>query len=68
MAEQHKVEDLKGRAKEAVGTLTHNKKLQRKGKVTRLSAFVKRTGEQAKQKVTELAKDTGLAKKLKRSM
>lgn len=56
MAAQHKAEELKGRAKEAAGALAHDKKLQRKGKADRVSAFVKRTADKARQKATELAK------------
>lgn len=57
MAEQYKGEELKGRAKEAAGDLAHNKKLQRKGKADQVSAFVKRSGDKAKRKVTELTEN-----------
>lgn len=70
MAKQHKGEKLKGRVKEAVGELTRNKKLQRKGKADQVAAFVKRTGDKVKHKATELAekvKTAELAQKLKRS-
>lgn len=38
-----KIEDLKGRAKEAVGDLTDNDRLKREGKVDQATAKVKET-------------------------
>ena len=42
-----KTEDLKGRAKEAAGSLTDNDKLRREGKVDQASAKVKDKAEDA---------------------
>lgn len=70
MSIRHKGEELKGRAKETVGHLTHNKKLQLQGKADQALALVKRAGHNAKQKTTEHAaklKVTGLTRKLKGS-
>lgn len=70
VAIKHKGEELKGRAKEAVGGLTHNKKLQLKGKADQALALVKHAGHNVKQKTTDHAaklKATGLTRKLKGS-
>jgi len=42
-----KTEDLKGRAKEAAGSLTDNDKLRREGKVDQASASAKEKAEGA---------------------
>ena len=42
-----KAEDLKGRAKEAAGSVTDNDKLRREGKVDQASAKVKEKAEDA---------------------
>ena len=42
-----KTEDLKGRAKEAAGSLTDNDDLRREGKVDQASASVKEKAEDA---------------------
>jgi len=42
-----KTEDLKGRAKEAAGSLTDNDKLRREGKVDQASASAKEKAEDA---------------------
>ena len=41
MADTHKGEELKGRAKEAVGDLTNNDDLKREGKIDQSSARTK---------------------------
>jgi uncharacterized protein YjbJ (UPF0337 family) len=41
MADKHKGEELKGRAKEAVGDLTNNDDLKREGKIDQSSARTK---------------------------
>lgn len=43
----NKAEDLKGRAKEAAGSVTDNDKLRREGKVDQASATVKDKAEGA---------------------
>ena len=50
---EHKGEEFKGRAKEAVGDLTGNKDLQREGKVDQGSAKVKDTVGDAADKVKD---------------
>jgi uncharacterized protein YjbJ (UPF0337 family) len=47
-------DDLKGRAKEAVGDLTDNDELKREGKVDRASGFVKDKVEQVTDKAKEI--------------
>jgi len=47
-------DDLKGRAKEAVGDLTNNDDLKREGKVDRASGFVKDKVEQVADKVKDV--------------
>ena len=46
-------DDLKGRAKEAVGDLTDNDELKNEGKVDRATGFVKDKVEQVADKVKE---------------
>jgi uncharacterized protein YjbJ (UPF0337 family) len=41
MADQHKGEEMRGRAKEAAGDLTGDEDLQREGKVDKTSASIK---------------------------
>ena len=58
---EHRGEEYKGRAKEAVGDLADDDELKREGKVDQGSASAKRTAEKAKDKVedaTDRVKDT----------
>ena len=48
-----KMEDLKGRAKEAAGDLTNNRDLENEGKADQAGAKVKETAENAKDKVSD---------------
>ena len=52
-----KTDDIKGRAKEAVGDLTDNKDLKREGKVDRASGSAKDKAEDAVDKVRDKVKD-----------
>jgi uncharacterized protein YjbJ (UPF0337 family) len=52
-----KADDLKGRAKEAVGDLTDNDDLKREGKVDRTAGNVKEKAEEAIDKVREKVDD-----------
>ncbi len=52
-----KIDDLKGRAKEAAGDLTENDDLKREGKVERAAADVKEKGSDAVDKVRDKVKD-----------
>jgi uncharacterized protein YjbJ (UPF0337 family) len=52
-----KTDDIKGRAKEAVGDLTDNKDLKRDGKVDRASGSAKDKVEDAVDKVRDKVKD-----------
>jgi uncharacterized protein YjbJ (UPF0337 family) len=52
-----KVEDLKGRAKEAAGDLTDNDELKNKGKIDQGSANIKEKVEDAVDKVKDKVKD-----------
>jgi len=49
-----KIEELKGRAKEAAGDLTNNDKLKREGKVDQASAKVKETVGDVADKVKDV--------------
>jgi uncharacterized protein YjbJ (UPF0337 family) len=49
----NKMEDLKGRAKEAAGDVTDNDDLKREGKMDRASASVKDKVEDVKDKVED---------------
>jgi uncharacterized protein YjbJ (UPF0337 family) len=49
-----KMDDLKGRAKEAAGDLTDNDDLKREGKVDRAAGKVKNTLDDAKEKGEDL--------------
>lgn len=51
MAEQHRGEELKGRAKEAAGALSGDKDLKREGRADQTSAEVKRGVDKAAEKV-----------------
>jgi len=51
MAEQHRGEELKGRAKEAAGALSGDKDLKREGRADQTSAKVKRGVDKAAEKV-----------------
>jgi len=50
-------DDLKGRAKEAVGDLTDNDKLKREGKTDRASGKVKDVIDKAEDKAKDLVDD-----------
>lgn len=47
------MDEMKGRAKEAVGDLTDDDDMKREGKADRLGATIKEKAEQAKDKVDE---------------
>ncbi|MGH9041281.1 MAG: CsbD family protein [Acidimicrobiia bacterium] len=47
-------DDMKGRAKEAVGDLTDNDDLKREGKTDQFGADIKEKAEQAKDKADEM--------------
>ena len=49
----NRLEETKGRVKEAAGDLTGNKKLQREGKVDQTSANAKRAVDKAGDKIEE---------------
>jgi uncharacterized protein YjbJ (UPF0337 family) len=49
----HKVEDLKGRAKEAAGDLTNDDDMKREGKMDRASASIKDKADDVKDKVED---------------
>jgi len=49
----NKLEDMKGRAKEAAGDLTDNDDLKREGKMDRASASIKDKAEDVKDKVED---------------
>ena len=53
-----KTDDIKGRAKEAVGDITDNDDLKREGKVDRASSSVKEKVEETVDKVRDKVKDT----------
>jgi uncharacterized protein YjbJ (UPF0337 family) len=53
-----KADEMKGRAKEAVGDLTDNDKLKREGKVDRATSTVKDKVEDTVDKVRDKVKDT----------
>ena len=53
-----KADDIKGRAKEAVGDITDNDDLKREGKVDRASSSVKEKAEETVDKVRDKVKDT----------
>jgi uncharacterized protein YjbJ (UPF0337 family) len=52
-----KADDLKGRAKEAVGDLTNNSDLKREGKADRAGAKVKEKLSEAKDKLEDVVDD-----------
>jgi uncharacterized protein YjbJ (UPF0337 family) len=52
-----KVDDLKGRAKEAAGDLTDNDDLKREGKIDRTAANVKEKVKDAVDKVRDKVED-----------
>jgi uncharacterized protein YjbJ (UPF0337 family) len=52
-----KADELKGRAKEAVGDLTDNDDMKRKGKVDRTASSAKDKAEDAVDKVRDKVKD-----------
>jgi len=53
---EHKAEEIKGRLKEAVGDVTGDKSLERKGKVDRASAAAKKTVDKAADAVKKVIK------------
>ena len=53
-----KADDIKGRAKEAVGDITDNDDLKREGKVDRATSSVKEKVEETVDKVRDKVKDT----------
>jgi uncharacterized protein YjbJ (UPF0337 family) len=48
---EHKAEELKGKAKEAVGDATDNQQWQAEGKAEQVSGAVKQAGDKAKDAV-----------------
>jgi uncharacterized protein YjbJ (UPF0337 family) len=52
-----KLDDLKGRAKEAAGDMTDNDRLQREGKIDQTKADVKEKVGDVTDKVTDKVKD-----------
>ena len=50
----HRVEDMKGRVKQAVGDLTGNKDLQREGKTDQDSAAAKKWIDDAADKIKDI--------------
>jgi uncharacterized protein YjbJ (UPF0337 family) len=52
-----RTDDLKGRAKEALGDLTDDRDLQREGKIDRAKGKVKETARDITDKVGDKAKD-----------
>jgi uncharacterized protein YjbJ (UPF0337 family) len=53
----HKGEEMKGRIKEAAGDITADKDLQREGKIEQGSAKVKKTVDDATDKLKEVVDD-----------
>jgi uncharacterized protein YjbJ (UPF0337 family) len=51
-----KVEEVKGRAKEAVGVMTNNERLKEKGKVEQASGKIKQATEKVVNKVRDAVK------------
>lgn len=49
----HNMEDMKGKAKEAVGDATDNERLQAEGLADQASAKVKKAGEHVKDTLTD---------------
>jgi len=52
-----KADDMKGRAKEAVGDLTDNDEMKREGKADRAAGSAKQKAEEAVDKVRDKVKD-----------
>jgi uncharacterized protein YjbJ (UPF0337 family) len=50
---EHKIEDLTGKAKEAVGDLTDDEGLKREGKIDQASATTKKLIDEAADKVKD---------------
>jgi uncharacterized protein YjbJ (UPF0337 family) len=48
MTENEKTEDLRGKAKEAVGEVTNDEELERQGKVDQAKSDLKEAGEKVK--------------------
>lgn len=48
MAENEKTEDLRGKAKEAVGAVTNDEELERQGKVDQAKSDLKEAGDKVK--------------------
>ena len=53
MTNQHKAEELKGRAKEAVGAMTDDPDLKHEGRIDQAAAKVKRGVDKAAEKVRD---------------
>lgn len=53
MADEHRAEEMKGRAKEAAGAITGDRDLKREGRADQGSAKVKRGVDEAADKVNE---------------
>ncbi|WP_276938656.1 CsbD family protein [Ferrimicrobium acidiphilum] len=54
----NKSQDIKGKAKEAVGKATNNRKLENKGKADQSKAALKNLGEDAKDAISKVKKST----------
>ena len=52
-----RTDDMKGKAKEAIGDLTDNKDLQREGKVDQTKANVKEKADKVTDKIGDKVKD-----------
>ena len=52
-----RTDDLKGRAKEALGDITDDRDLEREGKIDRAKGKVKETAQNVTDKVGDKAKD-----------
>ena len=53
---EHKLEDMKGRVEEAVGAVTDDKDLQRKGKIDQATAAAKSQIDKASDKIKDVIK------------
>lgn len=51
---EHKLEDMKGRVEEAVGTLTDNRELQLEGKIDQAAAAAKSRIDKAGDKIKDV--------------
>lgn len=62
MTNEHKAEELKGRAEEAVGAMTDDPDMKREGKMDQAAAKVKRGADKAAEKIGD-AIDSARGKK-----